>query len=154
MKRAEDWIRFLRKYGPIARNGNMFDEDIIRTSVRTGISPITFEHPLTEQLISCFDPSSDSLNSVVLTGAAGDGKTHLCRQVWEKLDGDHEAWASDDPYVRTTILHSRKGQIQVHIIRDLSAWVPQQGMEWPASKEALILRFCNLLLRLNLMNYF
>lgn len=148
MKRAEDWIRFLRKYGPIARNGNMFDEDIIRTSVRTGISPITFDHPLTERLSSCFDPSSDNLNSVILTGAAGDGKTHLCRKVWEKLGGDLEAWASDDPYVRTTISHSRIGKIQVHIIRDLSAWVPQQGMAWPASKESLILRFCNLVFKI------
>ncbi len=147
MKRAEDWIRFLRKYGPIARNGNMFDEDIMRTSIRTGIAPITFEHPLTERLISCFDPFSDSLKSVILTGAAGDGKTHLCRKVWEKLGGDPEVWASDEPYVQTTIEHSRKGQIQIHIIRDLSAWVPQQGMAWPAAKKALIIRFCNLLFR-------
>ncbi len=77
MKRAEDWIRFLRKYGPIARNGNMFDEDIMRTSIRTGIAPITFEHPLTDRLISCLDPSSDSLKSVILTGAAGDGETSV-----------------------------------------------------------------------------
>ncbi|MFC1828799.1 hypothetical protein ACFL0O_04220 [Thermodesulfobacteriota bacterium] len=147
MKRAEDWIRFLRKYGPIARNGNMFDEDIMRTSIRAGIAPVTFKHPLTERLISCFDPFSESLKSVILTGAAGDGKTHLCRQVWEKIGGAREVWASDEPYVQTSIQHSHKGQIRIHVIRDLSAWVPQQGMEWPVAKEALILKFCNLLFK-------
>ena len=28
MKVAEDWTYFLRKYGSIAQNGNMFDEEI------------------------------------------------------------------------------------------------------------------------------
>ncbi len=46
MKTAEDWTYFLRKYGPIAQNGNMFDEEIQRTAKQTGIRSITFDHPL------------------------------------------------------------------------------------------------------------
>ena len=145
MKTAEDWIRFLRKYGPIAQNGNMFDEEIWRTAKRTGIKPITFEHPLAKQLFRCFDYSSNEWKSVILTGTAGDGKTHLCRQVWEKLGGSDEEWKSDEPYVMTTVEHPNKGTVKVHVIRDLSAWVPQQCMDWPQKKANLLTKFSKLL---------
>ena len=145
MKAAEDWIRFLRKYGPIAQNGNMFDEQIQRTAKRTGIKPITFDHPLGEKLLRSFDCSNDKWESVILTGTAGDGKTHLCRQVWEKLRGSEKKWESDEPYIMTTVQHPNKGKVQVHVIRDLSAWVPQQGMDWPHEKTKLLLKFSKLL---------
>ena len=154
MKAAEDWIRFLRKYGPIAQNGNMFDEEIWRTAKRTGIEPITFDHPLAERLFHCFDCSSNEWKSVILTGTAGDGKTHLCRQVWEKLGGSDGEWASDEPYVRTTVRHPNKGKVQVHVIRDLSAWVPQQGMDWPQEKAKLLLRFSKLLSEIEPTDFF
>ena len=141
MKAAEDWIRFLRRYGPIAQNGNMFDEEIRRAAKRTGIKPITFNHPLTERLFRCFDDSNNEWKSIILTGTAGDGKTHLCRQVWEKLGGSDKDWASNEPYVMMTIQHPNKGKVQVHVIRDLSAWVPQQGADWPQEKAKLLLKF-------------
>ena len=154
MKAAEDWIRFLRKYGPIAQNGNMFDEEIWRAAKRTGIEPITFDHPLTERLLRSFDRSSNEWKSIILTGTAGDGKTHLCRQVWEKLDGSDKEWASDEPYVMTTIQHPSKGKVQVHVIRDLSAWVPQQGMDWPQEKAKLLLKFSKLLSEIEPTDFF
>ena len=154
MKAAEDWIRFLRKYGPIAQNGNMFDEEIWRAAKRTGIEPITFDHPLAERLFHAFDYSSDEWKSVILTGTAGDGKTHLCRQVWEKLGGSDGEWASDEPYVMTTVRHPNKGKVQVHVIRDLSAWVPQQGMDWPQEKAKLLLRFSKLLSEIEPTDFF
>ena len=145
MKEAEDWIRFLRKYGPIAQNGNMFDEQIQRTAERTGIKPIIFDHPLGERLLRSFDCSSDKWESVILTGTAGDGKTHLCRQVWEKLQGSEKEWKSDKPYIMTTVQHPNKGKLRIHVIRDLSAWVPQQDMVWPQDKAKLLLKFSKLL---------
>ena len=145
MKAAEDWIRFLRKYGPIAQNGNMFDEEIWRTAKRTNIEPITFDHPVAERLFRCFNNSSNEWKSVILTGTAGDGKTHLCRQIWEKLGGSDEEWKSDEPYVMTTARHPKKGKVQVHVIRDLSAWVPQQRMDWPQEKAKMLLKFSKLL---------
>ena len=154
MKAAEDWIRFLRKYGPIAQNGNMFDEEIWRAAKRTGIEPITFDHPLAERLLRSFDCSSNEWNSTILTGTAGDGKTHLCRQVWEKLGGSDKEWASDEPYVTTTIHHRSKGKVQVHVIRDLSAWVPQQGMDWPLEKAKLLLKFSKLLSEIEPTDFF
>lgn len=145
MNAAKDWLKFLRQYGPIAQNGNMFDEEITRTARRTGIRPITFNHPLTNRLFQIFDRYSNEWESIILTGTAGDGKTHLCRQIWERLDGSVEEWASDKPYVVTTFQHSNRGQLYVHVIRDLSAWVPQQGVEWPQDKVKLLLKFSKLL---------
>ena len=81
MKAAEDWIHFLRKYGPIAQNGNMFDEEIQRTAKQKGIRPITFDYPLAQRLPRSFDRSSSKWNSIILTETTGDGKTHLCHQV-------------------------------------------------------------------------
>ena len=154
MKAAEDWIRFLRKYGPIAQNGNMFDEEIWRAATRTGIEPIMFDHPVAERLFHCFDTSNNEWKSVILTGTAGDGKTHLCRQVWEKLGGSDEKWKSDEPYVMTTVQHPNKGKVQVHVIRDLSAWVPQKSMDWPQEKAKLLLKFSKLLSETGVIDFF
>lgn len=154
MKEAEDWIRFLRKYGPIVQNGNMFDEQIQRTAQRTNIKPITFDHPIAERLLRSFDNSNGDWKSVILTGTAGDGKTHLCRQVWESLGGSLEKWESHDPYVMLTCQRLNKGIVKVHVIRDLSAWVPQQGMDWPQDKVNLLLQFSKVLSETDSTDFF
>jgi hypothetical protein len=124
-----NWIDFLRKYGPIPRNDNMYDEAIQRAVKRHGVEPILFEHPFHESVLQCFE--SEPYSSVILTGTAGDGKTHLCRQVWEELDGSAEEWGSDSPYV---VLATERAQ-QVHFIRDLSGWVPPLGDSWSQHPE-------------------
>ena len=133
-----NWIKFLRKYGPIPRNDNMYDETIQRIARRYKISPIEFEHPFQAAVLSCFDTPRSNFSSVILTGTAGDGKTHLCRKVWEFLEGDNESWASNNPYLKLSI----NNQATIHFIRDLSAWVPQQGHEWKSDKETLMHKFC------------
>jgi len=40
------WLSFLRNYGPIPRNDNMYDETIQRSARRQKIAPIEFEHPM------------------------------------------------------------------------------------------------------------
>ena len=85
---AEKWIRFLRQYGPIARNANMFDEEIRREALRLGVEPISFEHPLSNDVLAAFTNRQDGQGgTVVLTGTAGDGKSFLCGQVWNALGG-------------------------------------------------------------------
>ena len=136
------WINFLRKYGPIPRGDNMYDETIQRLVRRTKIQPILFEHPYQEILLECF--RDDAPVSVILTGTAGDGKTHLCRQVWNELGGETDKWASDDPYLFLEKEYPT-GKKKLHFIRDLSGWVPQQGSEWSdqPKKELIINTFCN-----------
>ena len=48
------WIRFLRQYGPVARNDNMYDEHIQRSAQRSGVRPIAFMHPLENEILSLF----------------------------------------------------------------------------------------------------
>jgi len=75
--------------------------------------------------------------SVMLTGTAGEGKTHLCRKVWERLGGEQSAWASNSPYL--SLLYNGR---EIHFIRDLSAFAPQQGLDWPTANLDLMIRFC------------
>jgi hypothetical protein len=149
------WLQFLRHYGPVPRNDNMYDETIQRSARRQGIAPIEFEHPYQVRIVNCFNRATADPVSVILTGTAGDGKTHLCRQVWKALKGSDDDWASDNPYLtirfhypkdRTTWPESDAADlyrsVKIHFIRDLSGWAPQQGAEWDVDKEALLQKFC------------
>lgn len=150
------WLKFLRHYGPVPRNDNMYDETIQRSARRQGIAPIVFEHPYHKRITDSFNQATVDPVSVILTGTAGDGKTHLCRQVWKALQGKDEDWASDNPYL-TIHFHYPKDRakwpdsqepslyrsVKIHFIRDLSGWAPQQGAEWEPEKEALLQSFCH-----------
>lgn len=146
-----DWIKFLRHYGPVPYNDNMYDETIQRSARRSRIKPIQFEHPIELLLINCFSKTANPV-SVILTGTAGDGKTHLCRQVWETLHGSEEKWASDNPYLTLPLdkenpngeLRTDKNsqKITIHFIRDLSGWAPQQSADWEPEKERILQKFC------------
>lgn len=134
----------------------MFDETLQRLARRQQISPIDFQHPKQSEIADCFNKATADPVSVILTGTAGDGKTHLCRQVWKALSGSDDDWASDNPYLtigsrfpksRTTRPDSNDSSlyraVQIHFIRDLSGWAPQQGAEWNVDKSALLQNFCH-----------
>jgi hypothetical protein len=147
---ARKWIKFLRRYGPVSQNDNMYDEHIQRSSRRAKIRPINFERPQEKEIFDCFD-ANRKLTSVILTGTAGDGKTHLCRSVWQKLNG-REAELSED-YVSTQI--SRADEFYtLHVIKDLSEWSPQQGADWDNDKQELMQIFCRSLYEPNARNIF
>ncbi len=148
-----NWIKFLRQYGPIARNDNMYDETIQRSAQRTGIKPIEFEHPALFDIASSFNKHNSDPVSVILTGTAGDGKTHLCRNVWNLLDGASSVWESDNPHISLVFDYPKDRKkwpdsdepalfrkVAIHFIRDLSAWTPQHGLDWPPEKVELLER--------------
>ena len=150
------WIQFLRRYGPVPQNDNMYDEVIHRSARRQRITPIEFEHPMYGRIIQCFDRTTTGPVSVILTGTAGDGKTHLCRQVWKALKGNDEDWDLDNPHLAITAQYPTDlrecpdsgdsgpcRSVKVHFIRDLSAWAPQQGAAWEPEKEEILQRFCH-----------
>lgn len=112
--RNTPWIQFLRQYGPVPRNDNMYDETIQRAIARSGLRPVEFDAPYLDELIE--DLGSPAPNSIILTGTAGDGKTFLCRKVWEALGGDTVAWQQDDK-VRSLTLPSGRTLV---VIKDLS----------------------------------
>jgi hypothetical protein len=153
------WLQFLRHYGPIPRNDNMYDETIQRSARRQKIAPIEFEHPMQDRVLQCFDHRTTDPVSVILTGTAGDGKTHLCRQVWKILKGDDKAWDSDNPHLSLEFSYPKDRRIwpesdkpglyrsvKIHFLRDLSGWAPQGGSEWEPAKEALLFKFCRSIL--------
>jgi hypothetical protein len=125
------FIDFLRKYGPIPRNDNMYDEHIQRSARWYGVQPIVFHHPFADRVLECI--TQRPCGNLILTGTAGDGKTHLCREAWKRLGGDPAAWASDGVTLTTDA-----GQA-VHFIGDLTAWAPQQGSLWATSPEKMAL---------------
>jgi len=114
------WVDFLRQYGPIPRNDNMYDESIQRSIGRKGISPIEIESAYTERLILNFN--SKHPKSVVLTGTAGDGKTYHCREVWTALGGNLVEWLNDNK-VKVLTLSSGKRLI---VIKDLSELMDEE----------------------------
>ena len=67
MKAVEGWTYFLRKYGPIVHNSNMFGEEIQLMAKQRGIAPITFDHRLARHLLYSFDCFSSKWNSIILT---------------------------------------------------------------------------------------
>lgn len=112
-KGNSNWISFLRQYGPIPRNDNMYDETIQRIIKKKKVTPIKIEMIYLNQLLQNF--FSESPVSVILTGTAGDGKTYYCRELWKKLGGSEEQWAKND---RRNELHLNGKSII--FIKDLS----------------------------------
>lgn len=140
---GEQWISFLRQYGPIPAKDNLYDENLRRRSKRLGISQILFEHPYEERVLRQFVGAESLRRSVILTGTAGDGKTFLCGRMWEALAGDSKVWESQEPYLETTVARTPAEKVRLHVMRDLSAWVPAQGSPWPPEKLELMLRLCS-----------
>jgi Cdc6-like AAA superfamily ATPase len=95
----------------------MFDETLQRLARRQQIAPIDFQHPKQSEIADCFNRATTDPVSVILTGTAGDGKTHLCRQVWKALRGSEDDWASDNPYLAIRFLY------------------PNDRKTWPESEE-------------------
>lgn len=124
-KKGPQWIRFLRHYGPISRIDNMYDELIRDSALRSGLEPLLFAHPVEKELLSLFSETALTPTSVILTGTAGDGKTHLCRRVWEQLGGSDEEWRSNNAYFFINKIIGGKERT-IHIVRDLTG-LPETG---------------------------
>jgi hypothetical protein len=88
--RDNRFIRFLRNYGPIPTNDNMYDETIQRALRRLKIDPLVLPTRFLEDLLNNF--RSQNAKSEILTGTAGDGKTYHCREVWVALGGSETEW--------------------------------------------------------------
>jgi hypothetical protein len=86
------WIRFIRNYGPIPTNDNMYDESIQRALRRHRIDPIVLPAQFVDSLLE--NLRSDSPQSEILTGTAGDGKTYHCREAWLALGGSEAEWGT------------------------------------------------------------
>jgi hypothetical protein len=143
-QQAMRWIRFMRQYGPIPRNDNMYDEHIRKSAKRAGIRPLAFIHPVEQDVLAEFRPKRTDRRSVILTGTAGDGKSHLCGKIWALLGGSEAQWTSDDVY-HTLEIPGERGTLSIHVIRDLTALPPHDTKGRYSDKAELLTRFCDCL---------
>lgn len=120
---AAHWIRFLRNYGPLPTNGNLFDEHINAALRRAQVRPIELPTPSVESMAARL--ANCEARSVLIAGTAGDGKTYHARKLWEKLGGDRKDW---DLHEKTKTLELPEGR-SLTFVKDLSELSPQQGIE-------------------------
>ena len=119
---AATWVRFLRNYGPIPTNDNMYDESIQRALKRHKIVPIGLPAQFLADFLINF--RSDTPLSQIITGTAGDGKTYHCREVWLALGGDPEVWNLGSKIQKLDL----DGRTLV-IVKDLSELKDDEGAE-------------------------
>lgn len=114
----------------------MFDEHIRKSASRLDVQPISFKHPLEDKLLATFDTETLPQN-VVLTGTAGDGKSHLCGRIWRRLGGSAQEWDTDEVYCQ--LRYTVGGQpTLVHFLRDLTALPDKDPKERYTTKTDLL----------------
>lgn len=119
----------------------MYDEHIRKSARRAGIRPLAFEHPVEKEVLGLFGARAERPSSVILTGTAGDGKSHLCRKIWVELGGDEAEWGTDDIYhLRQATISGRP--VTVHVVRDLTALPRTDALGRYTDKGELLSSFC------------
>lgn len=126
-----NWISFLRQYGPIPRNDNMYDETIQMILKKKTVSPIKIDMEYLEEIVENF--SSPSPSSIILTGTAGDGKTYYCREVWKKLGGTETQWDKGDKRNELVV-----NNIRVIFIKDLTELLEEEKEELSSMADSIM----------------
>src|SRR5262249_4043009 len=86
-------------------------------------------------------PGAERPCSVILTGTAGDGKSHLCGKIWSGFSGDEAEWAKDDVYHLREVSLGGKA-VSVHVIRDLTALPATDPHSRYRDKAEFLASFC------------
>lgn len=118
---AYKWIKFLRNYGPIPTNGNLFDEHVNAALRNAKIQPINLPTPYVDEMLAHIQTSTP--RSLLIAGTAGDGKTFHCRQLWLRLGGAAKEW--DTTSTVKTLKLSEDSSIV--FVKDLSELNDQDG---------------------------
>lgn len=138
---ADKWINFLREYGPISRNGNMFAEEVTEYARKAGFTEISFINPAESRIREVLDPPTGKFSNVILTGTAGTGKTRLCYGLWESFGGDPAVLESREVEGRISVQVSNGRTVTIRFIFDLSRWLPETGTPWQRHHLDLFKRF-------------
>jgi hypothetical protein len=118
---SNSWIRFLRNYGPLPTNGNLFDEHVTASVRRRQVAPIELPTPLVAEMASALQ--TESYKSLLIAGTAGDGKTYHARKLWEAFGGAERDW---DRLVKDQLLALPSGRT-LRFVKDLSELSPTEG---------------------------
>ncbi|KPC25682.1 Uncharacterized protein AC496_4937 [Pseudomonas savastanoi pv. glycinea] len=118
---ASVWVKFLRNYGPIPTNENLFDEHVTKALARAGVRPVVLPTPRLEEMKDIVSAAGCSL---LVAGTAGDGKTYHCRKLWSELGGVDADWASPGSIKRLDL----DGR-EIVFVKDLSELGEAEGEE-------------------------
>lgn len=118
---AAAWVKFLRNYGPIPTNENLFDEHLTKAIARAGIRPVVVPTPRLAEMKAVVSIAGCSL---LVAGTAGDGKTYHCRKLWTELGGSDVNWASHGS-IKSLDVDGRK----IVFVKDLSELGEAEGEE-------------------------
>jgi hypothetical protein len=139
---CERWVGFLRGYGPVSRLEGMYAETLPKHARTYGFPPLLFEHPLLGRLLEALDPAAGRLTNVVLTGTAGDGKTTLCHELWQRFGGsDERATGKNRQNYLPLDVDTPAGKKRLHFIFEFSGWCPEKDQPWPEDRLDLLDRF-------------
>ena len=123
-KPNDKFIKFLKIYGPWTGSNNQFDEYVSDNAESLGIEPFNFEIPdMLEyaQHLSVLIQAKRS-HIVLISGQAGDGKTHMLRQMYthEHLIGVGAQRWQEQLNNKELISSFVYGDIHYTVVRDLS----------------------------------
>lgn len=125
---AAVWVKFLRNYGPIPTNGNLFDEHVTKALARARVRPVTLPTPRLADMKLAMAVAGHSL---LVAGTAGDGKTYHCRKLWVEMGGAEADWTAPGTVKRLDV----EGRTTV-FIKDLSELGDAEGEEILSGLEA------------------
>lgn len=118
---ALNWIRFLRNYGPLPTNGNLFDEYVNAALRQANVQPIELPTPHVDEMVNYIQNGGGG--SLLIAGTAGDGKTYHARKLWLRLGGEESGWATRTKVKTLTLLNGRS----VTFVKDLSELKGSEG---------------------------
>lgn len=118
---ALTWVRFLRNYGPLPTNGNLFDEHVNTALSQANVQPIELPTPFVDEMLAYV--LSGECGSLLIAGTAGDGKTYHARQLWLRLGGEPKIWTMLDKIKTLALADGRS----VVFVKDLSELKGPEG---------------------------
>ena len=116
---AENWIKLLRGYGPLAGNNATEAENVDSYTKLLKMERLSFPHPARDQLDTCLlNVPPEQRPTILITGTAGDGKTTLCYEILTTVTGIQPASMAPDGIETFSLLDGS----QLDLIRDLTGW--------------------------------
>jgi len=86
------FFRLLAAYAPTSQNKASYDEHVSKYAKRLGVDELNIENGLFKKLYDTFIAQP---KTIIISGAAGDGKTYLLRKLYETLNGAQDKWSDD-----------------------------------------------------------
>ena len=130
------WVKFLEGY--CKGKTQIQDEYVRKVAKRLNIGePLDIKFPWQQEILSKFQ-SKENHNLIILTGTAGDGKTKLCRDIVQALDGENfdEVTWNETSYFSTderTVVKdfSELKEEKNHLIRELITILDSKSVPKP-----------------------